>query len=138
MARLSDIAAAAGGLAPTDRLVGVTSGNVDQIYTEQQLAAAPPNLRTADYTLVLNDFNGVVEMNVAGANLVRIPPNSLVAFAVGTFVLVYQYGSGQTSFVATSPGVTTLRLPFGAAITGQYKSATLFKRATDEWIVWTS
>ncbi len=135
MARLSDIAAASAGLAPTDRLVGVTAANVDFLYTEQLLTVAPPNMRTASYTLVLNDGNGVVEMNVAGANVLTIPTNASVAFPIGTTVLVLQYGSGQTSIAG--PGVT-LRQPFGLLILGQYRSATLYKRATDEWYVWTS
>ncbi len=135
MARLSDIAAASTGLAPTDRLVGVTAANVDFLYTEQQLTVAPPNSRTANYTLVLNDGNGVVEMNVAGANTLTIPTNASVAFPIGTSILVLQYGSGQTTIAA--PGVT-LRQPFGLSILGQYRSATLYQRAVNEWYVWVS
>ncbi len=135
MARLSDIAAASTGLAPTDRLVGVTAGAVDFLYTEQQLTVAPPNMRTVNYTLVLNDGNGVVEMNIAGANTLTIPTNASVAFPIGTSILVLQYGSGATTISA--PGVT-LRGPFGLVTLGQYRSATLYKRATDEWYVWAS
>ncbi len=135
MARLSDIAAAAGGLAPGDTLVGVTSGSVDTRTTMLQLAAEAPNSRTVNYTLVLGDANGVVEMNVAGANTVTIPTNASVAFPVGISILVLQYGSGQTTIAA--PGVT-LRQPFGLSISAQYKSASLYQRAANEWYVWTT
>ncbi len=135
MARLSDIAAAPGGLAPTDTLVGVTSGSVDQRTTMLQLAAEAPNSRTVNYTLVLGDANGVVEMNVAGANTVTIPPNASVAFPVGISILVLQYGSGQTSIAA--PGVA-LRQPFGLLISKQYSSALLYQRTVNEWYVFAS
>ncbi len=135
MTRLSDIAGASTGLAPTDRLVGVTAANVDFLYTEQLLTVAPPNTRIANYTLVLNDGNGVVEMSIAGANTVTIPTNASVAFPIGTSVLVLQFGTGQTSI--TAPGVT-LRSPFGLLISAQFKSATLYQRAINDWYVWTS
>jgi hypothetical protein len=44
-------------------------------------------------------------MNVAGANTVTVPPNSSVAFPVGTEIKVTQIGAGATTFVAGA-GVT--------------------------------
>jgi len=73
-------------------------------------------------------------MNVATANNLTVPPNSSVAFAVGTVIEVLQYGAGQTTIVAGA-GVT-LRSP-GAKlkIAAQYGGASLRKITTDEWAV---
>jgi len=92
------------------------------------------NIRTASYTLVLADENKVIEMNVAGANNLTIPPNSSVAFPIGTTIEVCQYGLGQTTIVPGS-GVT-IRSPDGLRKTKvQYSSVSLRKRATDEWVI---
>jgi hypothetical protein len=85
------------------------------------------------YTLVLSDAGRAVEMNNATANTLTIPPNSLVALPVGTVVEVLQLGAGQTT-VAAGSGVT-LRAPDGAKLARQYASASLRKRADDEWVL---
>lgn len=89
--------------------------------------------QTASYTLVANDAGKVVEMNVASANTLTIPPNSSVAFPIGTIIEVYQVGAGQCTVTAGS-GVT-LRAPGGAKTAAQYASASLRKRGTDEWVL---
>ncbi len=91
------------------------------------------NTQTASYTLVLGDANKTIEMNVASANTLTIPPNSSVAFPVSTVINVTQYGAGATTITAGA-GVT-LRSEFGLIMAGQYALATLYKRATNEWVV---
>ena len=92
------------------------------------------NTPTASYTLVLADAGKVVEMNVASANNLTVPPAASVAFPVGTIIEVMQLGAGQTTIVAGS-GVT-IRSPSGKVkLTGQYSSASLRKRATNEWML---
>jgi hypothetical protein len=96
------------------------------------LALVTANRQTASYTLVAGDAGKVVEMNNASANNLTVPPNSAVAFAVGTTIEVLQYGAGQTTLVAGS-GVT-IRSPGGKLKIGaQYGGASLRKIATDEW-----
>jgi len=92
------------------------------------------NTQTASYTLVLGDTSKVVEMNVAAANNLTVPPNSSVAYPVGAMLEICQMGAGQTTLV---PGTgVTLRSPGGKLkLVGQYSSAGLRKRATDEWVV---
>ena len=86
------------------------------------------------YTLVLGDANGVVDTDNGSANTVTVPPNSSVAFPVGTQVLVVQQGGGQTTIVAGS-GVN-LRAKDGLKLAGgSYAGATLIKRATNDWYV---
>lgn len=85
------------------------------------------------YTLVIGDAGGVVEMNNGSANTVTVPPNSSVAYPIGTVVEVTQVGAGQTSLAAGS-GVT-LRAASGTSLRTQWSGASLRKRGTDEWVV---
>jgi len=91
------------------------------------------NRQTDDYTLALSDNGKVVEMNKATANTLTVPPNSSVAFPIGSFVFVSQYGAGQTTITAGS-GVT-LRYSVGLKLTAQYGQAGILKVGTNEWYV---
>ena len=90
------------------------------------------NRQTASYTLVLGDADKLVEMNVAGANNLTVPPNSSVAFSIGTQIMIAQYGAGETTVVAGS-GVTIRSSGGKLKLNVQYAGATLTKIATDEW-----
>jgi hypothetical protein len=90
------------------------------------------NRQTASYTLVLSDADKLVEMNVASANNLTVPLNSSVAFSTGTQILLAQYGSGQTTIVATS-GVTIRSNGGKLKLNVQYSGATLIKIAENEW-----
>jgi hypothetical protein len=92
------------------------------------------NTQTDSYTLVLGDAGKVVEQNKATANNLTVPPNSSVAFPVGTEIRVIQYGAGATTLVAGS-GVTLRSLAGNLLLAGQYAWADLVKRGTDEWDV---
>lgn len=97
-------------------------------------ATLTANRQTDSYTLVLGDANSVVEMNKATANDLTVPPDSDVAFDVGTIIELLQYGAGQTTVVAGF-GVT-IRSPDGKLkLTGQYSTASLRKVAADEWVL---
>lgn len=124
----------ADGAAATTALGDATYQHDDWHRDASVLLDATTNVQTASYTLALSDFGKIVELNSVSAVNLTVPPNSSVAFPVGTTVEVLQYGAGQVTLVAGS-GVT-LRAP-GSRLktTGQYSSATLRKRATDEWVV---
>jgi hypothetical protein len=98
-----------------------------------KLADISTNGQTASYTLVLDDKNKIVEMNVASANTVTVPPNSSVAFPVGAQIQVLQTGSGQCTITAGA-GVTVNGTP-GLKVRSQWSYVTLIKRATDSWVV---
>jgi hypothetical protein len=90
------------------------------------------NRQTVSYTLALSDADKLVEMNVASANNLTVPLNSVIPFPIGTKVDLTQYGAGQTTVVAT--GGVTVRSAGGALkLAAQYSGATLVKIATDEW-----
>ena len=93
------------------------------------------NPQTASYSLVIEDAQKVVEMNVASANTLTIPPDpaspSLV-FPIGTSILVVQTGAGQTTITAGA-GVTVNSF-LGLKIIGRYAGCTLIKRAANTWV----
>lgn len=93
------------------------------------------NRQTASYTLVLADAFRTVEMNVASANNLTIPLNSSVAFAIGTQIIIAQYGAGQTTIVATG-GVNIRSNTSKVKLSARYSAATLVKVGTDEWYLW--
>jgi hypothetical protein len=90
--------------------------------------------QTASYTLVLSDAGKAVQMTVASANNLTVPPNSSVAFPVGTQILVIQQGSGQTTIVAGA-GVTLYSKDSNLKLSAQWCAATLIKANTDTWII---
>ena len=89
------------------------------------------NTTGSTYELVLTDKNKIIEMNFSGANTVTVPLNATQAFGVGTQISVVQYGLGKTQIIHPS-GVTIIATP-GAYLRARYSSATLVKRATNEW-----
>lgn len=98
-----------------------------------KLADVSTSAQTASYTLVLADKNKIVEMSVATANTLTVPPNSSVAYAVGSQINILQTGAGQTT-VTAGAGVTINAAP-GLKMRTQWSYATLVKRATDTWVL---
>jgi len=97
------------------------------------LSAITANNQTGTtYTLVLGDAGEVIELNNASAITLTVPPNSSVAFPIGTIVELWQQGAGQVT-VAAGSGVTIRSPGAKLKLSAQYASATLRKRATDEW-----
>lgn len=87
------------------------------------------------YTLVLADAGQNVDMNNASANTLTIPPNSSVAFPIGTLITVTMAGAGITT-IAAGAGVTVVKPSARTlAISAQYETAQLYKTATDTWRV---
>ena len=125
------------GTTDTQTLTNKTIAQASITNLVADLAAKFPllvttNEETDSYTLVLGDAQLVVEMNKSSANTLTIPPNSSVAFPVGTTLLIVQTGAGQTTLAAGS-GVT-VNSYIGLKIAGQWGAATLIKRATNTWV----
>lgn len=85
------------------------------------------------YTLVLTDAGKLVTLSNASAITMTVPPNSSVAFPIGTQVILSQLGAGQVT-VAAGAGVT-IRTPETLLLADQYSTAALIKIGTDEWII---
>lgn len=112
-------------------LDGVTSSIQTQIDSKVS-STISINAQSASYTLVLSDKDKLVEIDNGSANNLTIPPNSSVAFPVGTQINILQTGAGTTTLVAGS-GVTVNATP-GLILRARWSSATLIKRATDTWV----
>jgi hypothetical protein len=100
--------------------------SIEELNTNEQTGTT--------YTLVLTDDGKIVEMNNASANTLTVPPNSSVAFPVGSQILVLQTGAGQTT-VAAGAGVTVNSKDGNLKLSAQWCAATLIKRATDSWVL---
>ena len=88
----------------------------------------------ASVTAVLADDGKLVTMSNASANTFTIPPNSSVAFGIGTQINIAQLGAGQTSIVAGA-GVTLNSAGAKLKLSAQYAVATCVKTDTNEWFV---
>jgi len=89
------------------------------------------NRQTTNYTLISSDARKYIEMDIAGANDLTVPPNVDVPIVVGTWITVVQRGAGLTTIVPGS-GVTIHSL-LGLDSAGQYSEIRLLKVATNEW-----
>ena len=113
-----------------------TNDGANYQWTQAQIAAAQltlANAQTAAYTLALADATKAVEVTSASAVNVTVPPNSAIAFPVGTTIDILQAGAGAVTLV---PGAgVTLRTPASLVSRAQWSTLSLRKRATDEWVV---
>jgi len=96
------------------------------------------NTQSASYTAVLGDgSNTLVTINNASANTFTIPPNSSVAFPVGTILNIAQTGAGQTTITQGS-GVTIVSNGSTASAPKtrvQYSGATCVQTSANTWLV---
>ena len=117
-----------------------------QVFTASQvLTAAEQNaLATAmiainaqtgtTYTTVLTDDGKLITCSNASAISVTIPPNSSVAYGIGTQLNFAQLGAGQVTLVAGA-GVTLNSAGAKLKLNAQYAVATCVKTDTNTWFV---
>jgi hypothetical protein len=96
-------------------------------------ASVAINSQAGSYTLVLADAGRAVHSTSATGVTYTVPPNSSVAFPVGTVILLAQMAAGQIT-VAAGAGVT-LRTASTLTARAQYSEISLRKIATDEWLI---
>jgi hypothetical protein len=90
--------------------------------------------KTASYTLSsLTERDNLIEVASASGTTLTIPLNATIAYPVGTSIDILQTSTGQVT-IAGAAGVTVNATP-GLKLRTQWSSATLFKRATDTWVV---
>lgn len=141
----------AGGAAITN--LGYTPANKagDTFTGDVILAAAPATLsqysagfrgvpvqtKDANYTFVIGDSALMTRHTSGTAHAWTIPPNSSVAYPLGTALVLRNIGAGAVTL--TQGAGVSIRLP-GSATTGnktlaQWAFATAIQEATDEWVV---
>ncbi len=84
------------------------------------------------YTFVAADAGKLVTSSNGSAQTFTVPPNSSVAYDVGTQIMVQNLGSANCT-LAQGSGVTIQSKDSNKEIDGQYAGASLIKTATDTW-----
>lgn len=114
---------------------GGTSGAVTLSFDYGVGNQSVENAQTGTtYTLVLTDAGKMVTLSNASAITLTVPLNSSVAFPVNTRIDLLQYGAGQVTVAATG-GVTIYSKGSALKLSAQYAGATLWKKATDTWVL---
>jgi hypothetical protein len=108
----------------------------DGTQTKEGTPSRTPIIQKTDsYTLsALTERDSLIEVAKGSAATITIPLNSAVAFPVGTSIDVLQTSTGQVT-IAGDAGVTVNSTP-GLKLRTQWSTATLFKRATNTWVVY--
>lgn len=84
------------------------------------------------HTFDLDNANRVMEFSNSSAITVTIPPNSSVAFPVGTWIEPHATGTGVVTIVA-GDGVTLQSRGSLVALAGQFAVGGIRKVATNTW-----
>lgn len=113
---------------------GGTSGALTLAFDYSTGNQSVENAQTGTtYTLVLGDAGKMVTLTNASAITLTVPTNASVAFPVNTRIDLLQYGAGQVT--VGGAGVTIYSSGSKLKLTGQYSGATLWKKATDTWVL---
>ncbi len=92
------------------------------------------NTQTGNYVLVLADASSLIRMDVASANTVTVPPNSSVAFPVGTEINVSQVNTGQVT-LTPGAGVTFVSADGLTRTRVQRSLVGMIKIDTNTWLL---
>lgn len=96
---------------------------------------APVADATTARTAALGDAGRYIRFSNGSAVTFTIPPNSDVAFPIGTVIEFEQAGAGAVT-VAAGAGVTLNSRGADLTLAGQYAVGGVKKVATDTWTVW--
>jgi hypothetical protein len=109
-----------------------TDGSGGLSFTSGAAAPQEINAQTGTtYTTVLSDAGKLVTLSNASAITLTIPPNSSVAYPIGTRIDFIQIGAGQVT-VAGGIGVTVNSTPT-LKFRAQHSAASCIKIGTDTW-----
>lgn len=86
------------------------------------------------YTTVLADDGKLITCDNAASIALTIPPNSSVAYGIGTQINIMQLAAGVVTITAGA-GVTLQSAGSKLKTNGQYAVATCCKIATNVWVV---
>ena len=115
----------------------LTSNGTGNVPSYQSISALPLSINTqtgTTYTLVLTDAGKEIQFTNGSAVTLTIPTNAVVAFPIGTEILLVQYGAGAVS-VTPAVGVTLYSTSSYRTLYEQYSAAILIKQATDTFLL---
>ena len=87
------------------------------------------------YTTVLSDDGKLITLDNAASITLTIPPNSSVAYGIGTQINVMQLAAAGVVTITAGAGVTLRSEGSKLKTKGQYAVVTCVKIAADEWVV---
>ncbi len=120
-----------------DTATNLLIANTALSATSAGYLGAPVNEQDVNYTFALTDAGKMVRGNSASGIAWTIPPNSAVAFPVGTAIVVRNLGAGTVTITRGS-GVTQL-LAGGSTskdvALAQYGLATLIQETANAWVI---
>jgi hypothetical protein len=109
----------------------LTAAELDAVAT----AMIAINAQTGTtYTTVLADDGKLITCSNAASIALTIPPNSSVAYGIGTQINIAQLGAGQVTITAGA-GVTLNSSGTKLKTKDQYSVATCVKTDTNTWFV---
>ena len=109
----------------------LTAAELDAVAT----AMIAINAQTGTtYTTVLTDDGKLITCSNASAIALTIPPNSSVAYGIGTQINIAQLGAGTVTITAGA-GVTLNSAGSKLKTDAQYAVATCVKTDTNTWFV---
>jgi hypothetical protein len=114
-------------------LDGVTSLIQTQIDSKNSKYLNVVPAKTSNYTISSGDEVSLIELN--GTFTVSIPTDSTFNFPIGSQINILNIGTGVITIAAVTPGTTTVNATPGLKLRAQWSSATLIKRAENNWIV---
>jgi hypothetical protein len=87
---------------------------------------------STSWQLALSHIGALVQANNGSAITLTIPANATIAWPIGAWVRIAQWGAGAATL--TEDGGVTLRSRPGPVTNGQYAECLLTKVGTDEWL----
>ena len=90
---------------------------------------------SSSYTFVIGDQSNMISFNSANPITGLIPPNSSVAFPIGTEIGVFQLGAGQLHITTGSNAVSLNAADAETKTRVQFSSAMCYKTGSDGWLL---
>jgi len=120
----------------TDKNIASETYVNDAIDTFDPVPSVTPiSQKTANYTLSsVSEKDTTIEFNSSSAVVLTIPTDLSVAFPVGSSLDILNINTGLVT-IAGDSGVTVNATP-GLKLRTQWSSATLFKRGSNNWVVY--
>lgn len=116
-------------------------GNTRRIRTTDLIGGLEPlgklpghNTLLGDYTLGLSDGGDMMESNSSSLVTMTVPANADVPFPLRTIIQLSRYGTGDFA-ITPAAGVSLVSVSGNRKISAQYATATLYKRALNEWVL---
>lgn len=138
---VTGLQAALDAKAPLDSPAFTTTATLDgaalatQTYVQGEVHKAIRTITTdTAHTLQLTDSGKTIKMTPTTADrALTVPPNSSVAFPIGTRINVGNWDATYATIVTAGAGVTIRSKDSLVNVSGLYAGATLEKIGTDEW-----